>query len=274
MALQTYKAITPGLRFKSRLSSEIITSKRPEKSLTTPLKKKAGRSAGRISVRGRGGGAKKLLRIIDFARDKKDIEARVTAIEYDPARSANIALLIYSDGEKRYILAPDGLVVGEKVKSSKNAQVKPGNCLPMAAIPIGTPIHNIELKPGKGGQIVRSAGAAAFILSKEAKYVQVRLPSKEIRKIHSACFATIGQVGNLDYKNVKLGKAGAARHLGRKPKVRGVAMDPASHPHGGGEGRSGIGMPSPKSPWGKPTLGKKTRKKKLSDKYIVQRRKK
>lgn len=273
MALQTYKPITSGLRFKSRIKFN-LSKKRPEKSLTLPLSKKGGRSFGRVAVRGRGGGAKKLLRIIDFRRDKRDIEAKVAAIEYDPVRSANIALLVYPDGEKRYILAPEGLKIGEKVEASKNAQVKPGNCLPLAAIPIGIPIHNIELIPGSGGQIVRSAGTAATILAKEGNYVQIRLPSKEIRKVHTSCFATIGQVGNLDWKNIKLGKAGAKRFLGRRPKVRGVAMDPASHPHGGGEGRSGIGMPSPKSPWGKPTLGKKTRKKKLSDKYIVQRRKK
>ena len=273
MALKRYKPVTPTLRFKIRVQAE-ISKKRPEKRLTLPLRKKAGRSAGTVTVRGRGGGAKKLLRIVDFARDKRDIAAVVAAIEYDPARSGNIALLVYKDGERRYILAPVGLKIGDKVEASETAEVTPGNALPLRKIPVGLPIHNIELTPGRGGQIVRSAGATASILAKENGFTQVRLPSGEVRRVHSACFATIGQVGNLDHKNIKLGKAGATRYLGRRPKVRGVAQDPASHPHGGGEGRSGIGMPSPKSPWGKPTLGKKTRKPgKWSDKYIVQRKK-
>lgn len=274
MALRTFTSVTPGTRFKLRVDQTAITKKKPEKGLTLPLSKKAGRSAGKISVRGRGGGAKRLLRLIDFKRDKKDMEAKVVAIEYDPVRSANIALLVYADGGKRYILAPDGLKVGSHVIASETAEIKPGNALPLAKIRIGVPIHNIELRAGRGGQIVRSAGTAAVVMAKENGYTQVRLPSGEVRRIHSNCFATIGQVGNLDYKNIKLGKAGAKRYLGRRPKVRGVAQDPRSHPHGGGEGRSGIGMPSPKSPWGWKTLGKKTRKKKLSDKYIVSRRKK
>ncbi len=273
MALQKYKPVTPTLRFKTRMKAE-ISKKSPEKRLTKPLPRTAGRSQGKVSVRGRGGGAKKLLRIIDFARGKREIPAVVVAIEYDPIRSANIVLLVYKDGERRYILAPDGLKIGDTVVASATAEIKPGNSLPLAKIPVGVPIHNIELQPDRGGQIVRSAGAAAAVLSQENVYTQVRLPSGEIRRIHSSCYATIGQVGNLDYKNIKLGKAGATRYLGRRPKVRGVAQDPASHPHGGGEGRSGIGMPSPKSPWGKKTLGKKTRKpNKFSDKFILSRRK-
>lgn len=272
MALQTYKPVTPGLRFKSKIEFK-VSKKRPEKSLTLPLHQKGGRSFGKVAVRGRGGGAKKLLRIIDFRRNKHNIEAKVVFLEYDPVRSANIALLVYVDGEKRYILAPEGLKTGDRVSAGEAAEVKVGNSLPLAKIPVGIPIHNIELIPGRGGQMVRSAGAAATIMSKEGTYAQVRLPSSEIRKIHLTCYATIGQIGNLDWKNIKLGKAGASRYFGRRPKVRGVAQDPKSHPHGGGEGRSGIGMPSPKSPWGKKTLGKKTRKKKLSDKYIVARRK-
>lgn len=274
MPLKTYKPITPSLRHKTGLSFVELTKVEPEKSLTLPKKQKAGRSGGKVSVRGRGGGAKRLYRIIDFKRDKKNIEAYVSAIEYDPNRSANLALLTYLDGEKRYILAPEGLRVGEKVMAAESAEIKLGNALPLLKIPVGTPIHNIELYPQKGGKIVRGAGSQATIMSKEGAYAQVKLPSGEIRKIHIACYATIGQVGNVDWKNIKIGKAGRTRWFGRRPKVRGVAMDPASHPHGGGEGKSGIGMPSPKSPWGKKTLGKKTRKRgKPSNKWIVKRRK-
>lgn len=236
---------------------------------------KSGRDrTGKISVRHRGGGEKRFLRKIDFKRDKRDVEAKVAAIEYDPNRGADIALLNYIDGEKRYILAPLGLKVGDKVISGEKVELKRGNALSLARIPIGEKVHNIELMVGRGGQIVRGAGTAATILAREGKYVQVKLPSKEIRKIRKECYATIGQVGNVERKTRKLGKAGKKRHLGIRPTVRGVAQNPNSHPHGGGEGRSGIGMPSPKSPWGKKTLGKRTRKrKKQSSKYIVQRRK-
>lgn len=274
MPLKAYKPVTPSLRHKTSMNFAELTKVEPEKSLTLPKKQKAGRSGGKVSVRGRGGGAKKLYRLIDFNRDKKDIEAQVSAIEYDPNRSANLALLTYSDGEKRYILAPEGLKVGEKVMASESAEIKVGNALPLRKIPVGTSIHNIELYPGKGGKIVRGAGAQATIMSKEGSYAQVRLPSGEIRKIHIDCYGTIGQVGNVDWKNIKIGKAGRTRWFGRRPKVRGVAMDPGSHPHGGGEGRSGIGMPSPKSPWGWRTLGRRTRKRgKPSDRFILKRRK-
>lgn len=274
MPVKSYKPTTPGQRHKTGLIFAGLSKVGPEKSLTLPKKQNAGRSNGRVSVRGRGGGAKKLYRIIDFERDKKEIEGRVDTIEYDPNRTANIALLTYSDGEKRYILAPEGLKIGEKVVSSEKAEIKTGNALPLSKIPVGTPIHNIELYPGRGGKIVRGAGSMASIMSKEGSYAQIRMPSSEVRKIHVNCYATIGQVGNIDWKNIKIGKAGRSRWFGRRPKVRGVAMDPASHPHGGGEGKSGIGMPSPKSPWGKKTLGKKTRKRgQSSDKWIVKRRK-
>lgn len=247
-----------------------------------PLKKlrkirvqKAGRDrTGKISVRHQGGGEKRFIRKIDFKRNKRNIEARVAAIEYDPNRGADIALLNYIDGEKRYILAPLGLKVGDKVLSGEKVEAKTGNSLPLAKIPVGEKIHNLELTAGRGGQIVRGAGTSATILAKEKDYVQIKLPSKEIRRIRKECYATIGQVGNVERKTRKLGKAGKKRHLGIRPTVRGVAQHPDSHPHGGGEGRSGIGMPSPKSPWGKKTLGKRTRKrKKKSDKYIVKRRK-
>jgi len=271
--IKNYKPTTPAQRHKTSLVSG-LTKTVPEKSLTSPRKQKSGRSAGRVAIRGRGGGAKRLYRKIDFKRDKKDIEAQVSALEYDPNRSANIALLTYADGEKRYILAPKELSVGEKVIASKDAEIKSGNALPLAKIPIGVPIHNIELTPGKGGQLVRSAGSQALIMAKEDSYAHVKMASGEVRKILLDCWATIGQVSREDWKRIKRGKAGSKRYLGKKPKVRGVAMDPRSHPHGGGEGKSGIGMPSPKSPWGKKTLGKKTRRKKYSDKFILQRRKK
>ena len=247
-----------------------------------PLKKlrqirvqKSGRDkTGRISVRHQGGGEKRFLRKIDFKRDKKDIKAMVVAIEYDPSRGADIALLNYIDGEKRYILAPLGLKIGDKLLSGNKAELKPGNALPLGSIPVGEKVHNIELTSGRGGQIVRGAGTMAFILAKEEDYVQVKLPSNEIRRVRKECLATIGQLGNPERKTRKIGKAGTKRHMGIRPTVRGVAQHPDSHPHGGGEGRSGIGMPSPKSPWGKKTLGKRTRKrKKMSDKYIIKRRK-
>jgi len=245
------------------------------KKLTKILPKHSGRDAsGKIAVRHRGGREKRFLRLIDWKRDKHDIPAKVVSLEYDPNRTANIALVVYEDGEKRYILAPEGLKIGDKIVSGEKAEVKVGNALPLKKIPVGTPIHNIELRPGKGGQIVRSAGASAQILAKEKGMATVKLPSGEQRLIPLQCWATIGQVSNPLWKTVKLGKAGKKRHMGIRPAVRGVAMHPGAHPHGGGEGRSGIGMPSPKSPWGKKTLGKKTRKpKKYSDKYIIKRRK-
>jgi len=252
---------------------EEITKSEPEKSLLLPLKKKAGRNAhGRITVRHRGGGAKRRLRIIDFKRDKLGIPGRVAAIEYDPNRSARIALIYYADGEKRYILAPQELGVGDMINSGSDAEIKPGNALPLKLIPSGSLIHNIELEKGKGGQLVRSAGAAAQLMVKEGEYALVRLPSSEVRRIRSDCLATIGQVGNIDHQSIKLGKAGRKRWLGWRPTVRGSAMNPPDHPHGGGEGRSPIGMPGPKTPWGKPALGYRTRKPKASDKMIVRRR--
>jgi len=252
---------------------EEITSSKPEKSLLLPLKKKGGRNnKGRITVRHRGGGAKRKLRIIDFKREKTGVPGRVATIEYDPNRSARIALIHYADGEKRYILAPLELNVGDTVKSGTDAEIKPGNTLPMKLIPTGTLIHNIELERGRGGQMVRSAGTAAQLMAKEGEYALIRLPSGEMRRIHSDCLATIGQVGNVDHEGISLGKAGRKRWLGIRPTVRGSAMSPRDHPHGGGEGRSPIGMPGPKTPWGKPTLGYRTRKPKASDKLIVKRR--
>jgi large subunit ribosomal protein L2 len=252
---------------------EEITKSKPEKSLLLPLKKRGGRNnQGRMTVRHRGGGAKQRLRVIDFRRDKIGVPGRVVAIEYDPNRSANIALIYYADGEKRYILAPLGLGVGDTIKSGSDAEIKPGNTLPLRLIPGGTQIHNIEMQKGRGGQLVRSAGVAAQLMAKEGKYALVRLPSSEMRRINSDCTATIGQVGNIDHRGIKLGKAGRKRWLGWRPTVRGSAMNPRDHPHGGGEGRSPIGMPGPKTPWGKPTLGYKTRKPKTSDRLIVKRR--
>jgi len=252
---------------------EEITKGRPEKSLLLPLKKRAGRNnQGRITVRHRGGGVKRRLRLLDFKRDKVGVPGRVAAIEYDPNRSARIALIYYADGEKRYILAPLGLSVRDIINSGSDAEVKPGNTLPLKLIPGGTLIHNIELNRGKGGQLVRSAGAAAQLMVKEGEYALIRLPSGEVRRIHSDCSATIGQIGNVDHQSIKLGKAGRKRWLGWRPTVRGSAMSPRDHPHGGGEGRSPIGMPGPKTPWGKPALGYRTRKSKTSDKMIVKRR--
>lgn len=274
MALKKYRPTSPGRRRATGYTFEEITKKEPEKSLLVPLKRKAGRSnQGRITVRHRGGGAKRMLRIIDFKRDKLGIPGEVAAIEYDPNRSARIALIRYADGEKRYILAPIGIRVGDTIESGDDAEIKPGNSLPLKAIPTGTLIHNIELYRGKGGQIVRSAGAAARLMAKEDRYGLVSLPSGEVRKVDLACRATIGQVGNVDHAHISLGKAGRSRWRGWRPTVRGSAMSPRDHPHGGGEGRSPVGMPGPKTPWGKPALGYRTRRKKLSDKMIVKRRK-
>ena len=273
MAIRVYKPTSPARRFMSVLSYEGLTKKEPERSLTTDLRHKAGRNnSGKITVRHQGGGARRKYRIIDFRRNKDNIPARVAAIEYDPNRTCFIALLHYVDGEKRYILAPLDLKVGDVVMSGAESDIKPGNCLPIANIPLGTLIHNIELKPGRGGQMVRSAGTAAQLMAKEGAYAQVRLPSGEVRKVLMTCRATIGTVGNTDHENVRIGKAGRKRHMGIRPTVRGVVMNPCDHPHGGGEGRSPVGMPAPMSPWGKPTQGVKTRKhRKYSDKMIVKK---
>ncbi len=273
MAVKKYKPITPGQRGMTGYTFEEITKTSPERSLVKPLRKKGGRNVyGRVTVRHRGGGHKRLIRLVDFKRNKFDVPARVAAIEYDPNRTARLALLFYADGEKRYIIAPQDLRVNDTVLSGPKAEVRPGNALPIANIPVGTLIHNIEIKEGKGGQLVRAAGGAAQLLAKEGDYAQIRMPSGEVRLIRQKCYATIGQVGNLDHSNIKLGKAGRKRHKGIRPTVRGSAMSPRDHPHGGGEGRQPIGMPGPKSPWGKPTLGYKTRRNKTTDKYIVRRR--
>jgi large subunit ribosomal protein L2 len=273
VALKTYRPTSPGRRGMSGYTFEEITKDRPEKSLLMPLKKRAGRNnRGKITVRHRGGGEKRRLRVIDFKRDKWGIPGRVAAIEYDPNRSARLALIYYADGEKRYILAPLGLNVGDTVMAGSNAEIKPGNTLPMKSIPTGTQIHNIELQKGKGGQMVRSAGASAQLMVKEGAYALIRLPSGEIRRVRSDCLATIGQIGNVEHQNISLGKAGRKRHLGWRPTVRGSAMTPRDHPHGGGEGRAPVGLPGPKTPWGKPALGYKTRKPKASDRMIVKRR--
>jgi len=273
MGVKKYKPTTPGQRGMIGSSFEEITKSTPERSLLLPLRKSGGRNMyGHITVRHRGGGNKRFIREIDFKRNKRGIPARVAAIEYDPNRTARLALLFYVDGEKRYIIAPHGLHVGDTIVAGPNAEVRPGNSLPIANIPVGTLVHNVELKEGKGGQLVRSAGTAAQLLAKEGDYAQLRMPSGEVRLIRQACYATVGQVGNPDHSNIKLGKAGRKRHLGIRPTVRGTAMSPRDHPHGGGEGRQPIGMPSPKSPWGKPTLGAKTRRNKKTDKYIVRRR--
>jgi large subunit ribosomal protein L2 len=273
MGIKTYKPTSPGIRFRTGYTFEEITKKEPEKKLIRPLKKTGGRNnAGRITSRHRGGGHKRFYRIIDFKRDKIGIPAKVAAIEYDPNRSARIALLHYLDGEKRYILAPLGLKVGDTVVAGPEADIKVGNCLPLRNIPLGTDIHNIELKKGRGGQLVRSAGNSAQIMAKEGDYAQVKLPSGEIRLIHLDCSATIGTVGNIEHENISIGKAGRSRWLGRRPRVRGVAMNPVDHPMGGGEGKTSGGR-HPVSPWGMPTKGYKTRKKKPSDKLIIKRRK-
>ena len=273
MAVKIYRPTSPGRRGMTGSSFEEITKKKPEKSLLLPLKKRAGRNnRGKITVRHRGGGAKRRLRIIDFKRDKIGVPGRVVAIEYDPNRSARIALIYYLDGDKRYILAPLGLKVGDMIKAGADAEVKPGNAMPLKNIPSGTMIHNIEMQPGKGAQLVRSAGMVAQIVAMEGDYALIRLPSGESRRIRSECMATIGQVGNVDHQGIKLGKAGRKRWMGWRPTVRGSAMTPRDHPHGGGEGRSPIGLPGPKTPWGKPALGYKTRKPKASDRLIVKRR--
>ena len=273
MAIKTYKPTSPGRRGMTGSTFEEVTRTEPERSLLRPLRKRSGRNVqGRITVRHRGGGHKRRYRLIDFKRDKVGISARVRSIEYDPNRSARIALLVYDDGEKRYVIAPLGLQVGDTVMSGEDAEIRVGNALPLARIPLGTLVHNIELYPGRGGQMVRSAGTSAQVLAKEGDYVTLRLPSGEMRLVRKDCMATIGQVGNVDHGNIKLGKAGRRRWLGWRPAVRGSAMSPRDHPHGGGEGRSPIGMPSPKSPWGKKTLGKKTRRNKATGKYIVRRR--
>ena len=274
MAIKTFNPTTPSRRNMTVMDYSGLSKVKPEKSLLETLKKNSGRNSyGRITVRHRGGGNKKKYRIIDFKRDKMDMPATVLTIEYDPNRSANIALLEYEDKERRYIIAPNGLKVGDVLYSSATADIKPGNCLPIANIPLGTIIHNIELYPGKGAQLVRSAGNMAQLMAKEGEAAQVRLPSGEVRYIRMNCTATIGQVGNIDYENVQIGKAGRTRHRGFRPTVRGSVMNPCDHPHGGGEGKSPIGRPSPVTPWGKPTMGYKTRKtKNRTDKQIVRRR--
>jgi large subunit ribosomal protein L2 len=273
MAVKTYKPTSPGRRALVGPTFEEITRSRPERSLVTSLRKKGGRNfRGKITVRHRGGGHKRRYRKIDFKREKHGIPARVVSIEYDPNRSARIALLVYADGEKRYMIAPLGLRVDDEVVSGPDAGIRVGNSLPLRNIPLGTLVHNVELKPGRGGQMVRAAGTSAQVLAKEGNYATLRLPSGEMRMVLDGCAATVGQVGNVDHSNIRFGKAGRKRWLGFRPAVRGSAMNPNDHPHGGGEGRSPIGMPSPKSPWGKPTLGKRTRGRKPSDKYIVRRR--
>ena len=273
MAVKKYKPTSPGRRDMTSYTFEEITRSKPEKSLVQINRKRGGRNNyGRITVRHRGGGSKRKVRVVDFKRDKLNIPARVAQIEYDPNRTARLALLHYADGEKRYILAPVGVRVGDTIQSGPDADIRPGNALPIANIPTGTMVHNIEIKEGKGGQMVRSAGAAAQLMAKEGDYAQVRLPSGEVRLIHQVCYATIGQIGNVEHGNIRLGKAGRKRNKGIRPTVRGSAMSPRDHPHGGGEGRSPIGMPSPKSPWGQKTLGYRTRRNKTTDKYIVRRR--
>lgn len=274
MGIKSFKPYTPGRRHMTISTFEEITTNKPEKSLLAPLKKHGGRNnQGRLTVRHQGGGHKRRYRIIDFKRNKDAIPAKVATIEYDPNRSARIALLHYVDGEKRYIIAPNGLKVGDKIESGPQADIKTGNALPLKNIPVGTMIHNIEMKIGKGGQLVRSAGTAAQLMAKEGNYATIRMPSGEVRKIHINCRATIGQVGNLDHENITIGKAGRSRWLGLRPANRGVAMNPVDHPHGGGEGRSPVGRKHPVTKWGKCAMGAKTRKKKASDKLIIRRRK-
>ena len=273
MALKQFNPTSPGRRFMSTLTFEEITKDRPERTLTEPLKRSGGRdNRGRITVRFIGGGHKRRYRAVDFRRDKPNVPAKVAAIEYDPNRSARLALLHYADGEKRYILWPEGMKVGQTVLTGEGADILPGNCLPLKAIPAGTMVHNIELRKGKGGQMVRSAGAAAQLVAKEGEYAQVKLPSGEVRRVHADCLATVGQVGNLDHKNVSIGKAGRKRWLGRRPHNRGVSMNPVDHPHGGGEGKTSGGR-HPVTPWGKPTKGAKTRNNKRTQKFIIKRRK-
>jgi large subunit ribosomal protein L2 len=274
MPLKQFKPTSPGRRWLLGPQFEEITTAKPERSLVTDLRKRGGRNVqGRITVRHQGGGHKQAYRIVDFKRNKLGVPGRVATVEYDPNRSARIALIVYVDGEKRYIMAPVGLKVGDQVMSGPDVEPKIGNALPIKNIPVGTMIHNIELQAGRGGQLVRSAGTAAQLMAKEGEYAQVRLPSGEVRKINQVCFATIGQLSNVDHENRTLGKAGRARWLGQRPEVRGSAMSPRDHPHGGGEGKSPIGHPGPRTPWGKPTLGYRTRKNKTTDQFIVKRRK-
>jgi large subunit ribosomal protein L2 len=261
MAVKKYKPVTPGQRGMTGYTFEEITKSEPERSLIVSLRKHGGRNVyGRVTVRHQGGGEHRYSRLVDFKREKYGIPAKVAAIEYDPNRTARLALLFYVDGEKRYIIAPLGVKVGDMLVSGPTAEIRPGNCLPISNIPVGTLVHNIEIQEGKGAQMVRSAGGAAQLLAKEGEFAQIRMPSGEVRLIRQKCYATIGQVGNLDHSNIKLGKAGRKRHLGVRPTVRGSAMSPRDHPHGGGEGRQPIGKPGPRSPWGKPTLGYKTRR--------------
>jgi large subunit ribosomal protein L2 len=273
MALKYYKPTSPGKRHRQDIGGGVLTKKKPEKSLMYKgtYKRQGKNNSGKITVRHRGGGVKRKLRVIDFKRDKMDIAATVLAIEYDPMRSANLALLQYADGEKRYILAPEGLKMGDSVMSGEKAEVKAGNALPLSIIPVGSPIHNIELRPGKGGQLIRGAGTSALIQSKEGEWVTIQLPSKELRLILGKCLATIGQVGNVEWKTVKFGKAGRLRLMGWRPSVRGTAMHPNAHPHGGGEGRSGVGMKYPKTPWGKHAHGTKTRNKNKYSRNLIVR---
>lgn len=273
MPVRTYKPTTPSRRGMSVSSFEEITTDKPYKPLTEPLKKHAGRNnQGKITLRHRGGGHKRMYRIIDFKREKHGVPARVLTIEYDPNRSARIALLAYADGEKRYILTPLGLRVGDRLMSGPGAEIRAGNALPLRNMPVGTTVHNLELQIGRGGQLVRSAGTGAQLMAKEGDYAVVRMPSGELRRIHVNCMATVGQVGNVDHQHISLGKAGRARWLGRRPTVRGSAMTPRDHPHGGGEGKAPIGMPGPKTPWGKPAMGLRTRRRKPSDRVIIRRR--
>lgn len=273
MAIKIYRPTSPGRRNMSVSAFEDVTRSKPERSLLEPLRKQSGRNnRGVVTVRHRGGGHKRRYRVIDFRRDKLGVPGRVDSIEYDPNRSARIALLIYQDGDKRYILAPVGVKVGDVLMSGPDAEIRAGNALPIRQIPLGTTIHNIELYPGRGGQLVRSAGNSAQLVAKEGMMAQVRLPSGEVRYIDVNCMATVGQVSNPDHANIEMGKAGRGRWMGKRPSVRGIAMDPSSHPHGGGEGRSPVGMPGPKTPWGKPALGKKTRRNKFTFRYIVRRR--
>jgi len=272
MPVQKFRPTSPGRRGASGFTFDEITKKKPEKSLVTSKKKFAGRSRGKISVRHRGGGAKRLIRIIDFKRDKLGVPGTIRAIEYDPGRSARIALVFYADGDKRYILAPDGLGVGASIISDNTAPIAPGNALPLSAIPTGTSVHNVEMTPGRGGQLGRSAGTGIQLMAKDQGYALLRMPSGEMRQVLEGCRATIGVVGNLEHQQLKLGKAGRVRHRGRRPQVRGSVMNPVDHPHGGGEGKSPVGMPGPKTPWGKPALGYRTRNNKSTDKFIVRRR--
>lgn len=274
MPIKEYRPTSPGRRAQTVLTFDDLTKKKPEKSLTVFLPPSGGRNnIGKMTIRHRGGGHKRAYRIVDFKRDKADIPARVAAIEYDPNRSGRIALLNYVDGEKKYIIAPGGLQVGDTLMSGRNAEIRTGNALPLMNIPLGTTVHNIEIRKGKGGQIARSAGSGAQLTAKEGNYVHLKLSSGEVRMVHRECMATIGQVGNIDHENVSIGKAGRSRWLGRRPKVRGVAMNPVDHPHGGGEGKSGQGNPHPVSPWGQLTKGFKTRRRKDTDKFIIRKRK-